>query len=258
MSYRISDDELKYEIRVLIAKSTFGKFDALYREILIETKRDLLSLEEDGSKASKPALKVSDALPIVSEEVPFTKKKVLKVPSIRKKLGNSSEESITVTKQTDTADTPIGIEESIDSFQEPAPEPAPTKTTKIVKVKNKYFHMETARADPEKTSEKEPATQEVLSQEEKDKELHENYWKTQVSKAKETSKKLQKEGKKLKDVLTKENLTKWLIEDGLSYSVIARDYAGCPNSVVSDYAKKFGLMSQQASAKKMKNLSSFD
>lgn len=66
------------------------------------------------------------------------------------------------------------------------------------------------------------------------------------AKVAETAKRLKMEGKHLKDVLTEENLKEWLINKGLGYSEIAREYAGCSVEMVSQYAGKYNLKSQKA------------
>jgi hypothetical protein len=48
-------------------------------------------------------------------------------------------------------------------------------------------------------------------------------------------------GIKPKDLLTKENLKKWIEEDSRTYSYIAREYVGCKDSEVSAMAKAFGI-----------------
>ena len=48
-------------------------------------------------------------------------------------------------------------------------------------------------------------------------------------------------GIKPKDLLTKENLKKWIEEDNRTYSYIAREYIGCKDSEVSAMAKAFGI-----------------
>ena len=76
--------------------------------------------------------------------------------------------------------------------------------------------------------------------------IQKEYWSNQYKKSGETKQKLKQEGKKLNDILTKENLQKWLVDDGRSYSYIAREYAGCTNQMVSDIAKGFGLKSTKS------------
>ena len=44
-----------------------------------------------------------------------------------------------------------------------------------------------------------------------------------------------------KDLLTKENLKKWIEEDGRTYSYIAREYIGCKDIEVSAAAKLWGI-----------------
>jgi len=44
-----------------------------------------------------------------------------------------------------------------------------------------------------------------------------------------------------KSLLTKENLQKWHVEDGKTFSYIAREYVGCKDSEVSAIAKAFGI-----------------
>ena len=48
-------------------------------------------------------------------------------------------------------------------------------------------------------------------------------------------------GVKSKDLLTKENLKKWIEEEGRTYSYISREYVGCKDSEVSAAAKLLGI-----------------
>ena len=91
--------------------------------------------------------------------------------------------------------------------------------------------------EPKDIREVDPDTKKLIQKE---------YWSNQYKKSGETKQKLKQEGKKLNDILTKENLQKWLVNDGRSYSYIAREYAGCTNQMVSDIAKGFGLKSSKS------------
>jgi glutamyl/glutaminyl-tRNA synthetase len=51
----------------------------------------------------------------------------------------------------------------------------------------------------------------------------------------------EKKGIKPKDLLTKENLKKWIEEEGRTYSYISREYVGCKDSEVSAAAKVLGI-----------------
>jgi hypothetical protein len=50
-----------------------------------------------------------------------------------------------------------------------------------------------------------------------------------------------KKGVLKKDVLTKENLKKWIEEEGHTFSYIAREFVGCRDTEVSAAAKLFGI-----------------
>jgi hypothetical protein len=45
----------------------------------------------------------------------------------------------------------------------------------------------------------------------------------------------------IKDLLTKENLKKWIEDEGRTYSYIAREHVGCKDTEVSAAAKAFGI-----------------
>jgi hypothetical protein len=51
----------------------------------------------------------------------------------------------------------------------------------------------------------------------------------------------QAKGIKPKDLLTKENLKKWIEDEGRTYSYISREYVGCKDSEVSAAAKVLGI-----------------
>ena len=48
-------------------------------------------------------------------------------------------------------------------------------------------------------------------------------------------------GIKKSDILTKENLKKWIEEDGRTFAYISREYVGCKDSEVSAAAKLFSI-----------------
>jgi len=50
-------------------------------------------------------------------------------------------------------------------------------------------------------------------------------------------------GISIKQLLTKENLKKWIEEEGRTYSYISREYTGCKDTEVSAAAKVFGIES---------------
>jgi len=51
----------------------------------------------------------------------------------------------------------------------------------------------------------------------------------------------EEKGIKKTDMLTKENLKKWIEEDGRTFAYISREYVGCKDSEVSAAAKLFGI-----------------
>jgi len=64
-------------------------------------------------------------------------------------------------------------------------------------------------------------------------------------KAEEDKKRKEQEAKGInpKDLLTKENLKKWYVDDGKTFAFIAREYVGCKDTEVSAAAKLYGLQS---------------
>jgi hypothetical protein len=57
---------------------------------------------------------------------------------------------------------------------------------------------------------------------------------------------LEAKGITVASLLTKENLEKWVTEDGRTYSYIAREYVGCPDAQVSAAAKTYGIQSSNS------------
>ncbi len=55
---------------------------------------------------------------------------------------------------------------------------------------------------------------------------------------------LDAQGITAESLLTEANLRKWVEDEGRTYSYIARNYVGCPDTLVSSVAKKFGLKSK--------------
>lgn len=226
MDSSVTDEELLWNIKLLIIKSSFTRFDKVYKEYLSQTRNDI------------------DAL-------------------------STHKNPIEITSST-SPPTPI---ENTNAFVSTSNEHTePTNTKKIVRLKGRYLHLHQNATNSEShpvitkadsaiennsvseitnTPSEEDSSSKELTQKEKDDILHKSYWKTQVETINETKKKLKEKGLTLKEILTKENLTKWLVDEKLSYSVIARDYAGCPNSIVAEYAKKFGLTSVQSERKRL-------
>jgi len=110
------------------------------------------------------------------------------------------------------------LQEAVEIFEDVLPEPDPDPEPDEVKTEI----MENTEPDHKK----------IVQQE---------YWVNQYKKTSETKKKLIEKGKTPEEILTKENLQKWLVDERRSYAYIAREYAGCTNQVVSDIAKGFGL-----------------
>lgn len=52
-------------------------------------------------------------------------------------------------------------------------------------------------------------------------------------------------------ILTKENLKKWIDEEGNTYAWVAREKAGCPEEEVSTIAKSFGILSRASKKRGM-------
>lgn len=55
---------------------------------------------------------------------------------------------------------------------------------------------------------------------------------------------LDAQGISAESLLTEDNMRRWVETEGRTYSYIARNYVGCPDTVVSAVAKKFGLKSK--------------
>lgn len=54
---------------------------------------------------------------------------------------------------------------------------------------------------------------------------------------------LKEKGISVEQVLTKENLQKWIVEEKHTFAWVAREKAGCPETQVSSIAKSFGIQS---------------
>jgi hypothetical protein len=84
---------------------------------------------------------------------------------------------------------------------------------------------------------------EALKEEKKEKVYRDPKEMKQWQKEQEEKKRKENEIKGInsKDLLTKENLKKWLEEEGQTYSYIAREYVGCKDIEVSAIAKLLGI-----------------
>ena len=102
--------------------------------------------------------------------------------------------------------------------------------------------------EKEKEKKDEPVVETVEEVKEKEKEKEEKkqrdpkemkLWQKEQEEKKR--KENEEKGINLKDLLTKENLKKWIEDEGRTYSYIAREYIGCKDSEVSSTAKAFGI-----------------
>lgn len=62
---------------------------------------------------------------------------------------------------------------------------------------------------------------------------------------------LEAQGISSSSILTKENLTKWIDEEGNTYAWVAREKAGCSEEEVSTIAKSFGILSRASKKRGM-------
>lgn len=52
-------------------------------------------------------------------------------------------------------------------------------------------------------------------------------------------------------LLTKENLEKWILKEHRTYAYIAREYVGCPEALVSETARAYGIQSENSMRRKL-------
>lgn len=98
----------------------------------------------------------------------------------------------------------------------------------IPEVKDANEVVDLPNDSEEKTEEKkyrDPKEMKVWQKEQEDKKRKEN----------------EAKGIKPKDLLTKENLKKWIEDEGRTYSYIAREHVGCKDTEVSAAAKAFNI-----------------
>ena len=129
------------------------------------------------------------------------------------------------------------------SMQEAVTSDSPKPAKKIRSPISFKKLQEAVLPDPEAEPEADEVKTEIMENTEPDhkKIVQQEYWANQYKKTSETKQKLIEKGKTPEEILTKENLQKWLVDERRSYAYIAREYAGCTNQVVSDIAKGFGL-----------------
>jgi hypothetical protein len=107
--------------------------------------------------------------------------------------------------------------------QQPTVEPVTVEPVTVEEVKNTV--VQTTVEDSEKKKFKDSKEQKLWQREMEEKKRKENLEK-KIS---------------IKDLLTKENLKKWIEDEGRTYSFISREYIGCKDSEVSAAAKAFGI-----------------
>jgi hypothetical protein len=104
----------------------------------------------------------------------------------------------------------------------------PVKVKEELKVKEEVKEEATVKVEEEVKKEnkhRDPKEMKIWQKEQEDKKRKEN----------------EDKGINIKDLLTKENLKKWIEEEGRTYSYISREYVGCKDSEVSATAKAFGI-----------------
>jgi len=112
------------------------------------------------------------------------------------------------------------------------------KEEKKVEKKQEVIEIVEADAEPAIEIKQEAPVVEVKEKKFKDSKEQKVWQKEQEEKK---FKENEAKGVKPKDLLTKENLKKWIEEDNRTYSYIAREYVGCKDSEVSAMAKAFGI-----------------
>lgn len=55
----------------------------------------------------------------------------------------------------------------------------------------------------------------------------------------------------VESLLTKENLEKWILQEHRTYAYIAREYVGCPEALVSETARAYGIQSENYIRRKL-------
>jgi len=238
---------VSYHINLSYAKHTAGqasKITKLYRPLCIKEVK-LVDSQSDLHKTVKSYRDAHgyDKIFVDAEEDSY------EVTIVRKDTNTFVPQTKTVTmnnissiQETVTADSPKPVvkkirapisfkklQQAVEVFEDVLPADPEPEEVKTEIMENIEAQKDIREVDPE--------TKKLIQKE---------YWSNQYKKTGETKKKLKQEGKKLNDILTKENLQKWLVDDGRSYSYIAREYAGCTNQMVSDIAKGFGLKSTKS------------
>lgn len=114
---------------------------------------------------------------------------------------------------------------------------------KVESTKAEVAKVETAKTEPAVLNEVKNEVVETTVEESEKKKFKDS--KEQKLWQREMEEKKKKEnlekGISIKAILTKENLKKWIEEEGRTYSYIAREYTGCKDSEVSAAAKAFGI-----------------
>jgi hypothetical protein len=120
------------------------------------------------------------------------------------------------------------VSKPVKTVQPPSVEPvsvAPVSVPPVSVEEVKNTVVQTIVEDSEKKKFKDSKEQKLWQREMEEKKKKEN---------------LQK-GISIKDLLTKENLKKWIEDEGRTYSYISREHVGCKDSEVSSAAKAFGI-----------------
>jgi len=137
--------------------------------------------------------------------------------------------------------TVVQVKKVSASTETVTPEPTPDTSKKGKKKKDSAPPLLPLVAEPveaEPVVEKQPTPQEIKA--------------AQRAKEQEKAAELRAKGITIDSVLTKENLKQWIEVDGRSYSFIAREYAGCPDTQVAALAKGYGLVSKVSQLKQAK------
>ncbi len=210
---------MKQQLRHLMAEYGMRNVNDCIREILSEDYQYLCEVFQ-----SAPTQSVVTAPPPVAAPAPIpAEAPSSSAPQTQTESGNTKKLKVRVSKAKETpapapAPEPAPVQEAPQQTQLPlnilVEQPAPVSTST----------PSSPRSQPPQRTAQEIKKFQKLAEETKRRELKEK-------------------GITVEQVLTKENLQKWIVEEKHTFAWVAREKAGCPETQVSSVAKSMGIQS---------------
>ena len=219
---------MKQQLRHLIAEYGMRSVNEGLREILAEDYQYLREVFQGAAVVANPNATGVAAAPSPSAPVPDAPP--AEVSQATTETGNVKKMKVRVSKASAPAPAPTSAP-AVETQTEPAPaQEAPQQT---------QLPLNILVAQPAPASTSTPSSPRSQPAQRTAQEIKKFQKLAEETKRRE----LKEKGITVEQVLTKENLQKWIVEEKHTFAWVAREKAGCPETQVSSVAKSMGIQS---------------